>query len=162
MQALRCGVDRSRQAGRAGPDDGDVAVADVVADGPADCGDELRAVRPDRRVPVVTNEDRKPRLVQAMLAEQVASRPAVGGDEAERHVEAGQQFPQLVPCAVIEADDAEQLEGSLGIPGPVGQADADHTVEILLEHPRLGDVRMGLAEDHRLDDRAPRRVVALH
>ena len=134
----------------------------VVTDSPADRGDKLRAVRPDHRVPVVTEQNRQPRLVQAVLPEQAVGRPAVSGDEAEWHVEAGQQLPKLVPGAIIEADDAEQLEGDLGILGPIGQALADDTVEVLLEHPRLGDVRVGLAQGHGLDDRAPRRVITLH
>ena len=88
---------------------------------------------------------------------------AVGGVEVERHVEAGQQLAQLVRAAVLEPpDDVEQLEAGLLILGPLGQELADHAVEILLEHPRLGDVVVGLAQRHGLDDRAARRVVALH
>jgi hypothetical protein len=70
---------------------------------------------------VGVDADAGPAVVAVGSGRERRSRPRRRGrercDEAERHVEAGQQFPQLVPGAVIDADDAEQLEGSLGIPG---------------------------------------------
>ena len=56
----------------------------------------------------------------------------------------------------------EQLEAGFLILGPLGQELADFAVEILFEHPWLGDVIVGLAERHGLDDRAARRIVAFH
>ncbi len=160
-QALGRGVDRGGQAGRAGPDDDDVAVAHVLADRPAHRGDEPGAVRPDRHLAVVPDQDRKPGAVQAVLAEQAAARLAAGIGEPERHVEPGQQVPQLVPGGVLASHHAEQVEGGLGIPGPVGQALADHAVQVLLEHPGLGQVIVGLAQRHGLHDRALRGVVTV-
>jgi hypothetical protein len=55
-----------------------------------------------------------------------------------------------------QPDDVEQLEAGLLILGPLGQERADLAVEILFEHPRLGDVIVGLAERHGPDDRAAR------
>ena len=98
-----------------------------------------------------------------LFGEQVAALLAVGGVEAERHVEAGEQLSQLVRAGVLgQPDDVEQLEAGLLVLGPFGQELADLAVEILFEHPRLGEVIVGLAERHGLDDRAARRVVALH
>ena len=88
---------------------------------------------------------------------------AIGDVEVERHVEAGEQLSHLVGAAVLgQPDDVEQLEAGLLILGPVGQELADFPVEILFKHPRLGEVIIGFAERHGLDDRAARRVVALH
>jgi hypothetical protein len=93
----------------------------------------------------------------------VATLLAVNGEKVERHVEAGEQLPQLVGAAVLElSDDVEQFEAGFLILGPFGEELADDAVEILFEHPRLGDVIVGLAESHGLDDRAAHRVVALH
>ena len=90
-------------------------------------------------------------------------RPGFGGVEVERHVEAGEQLAQLVRAAVLEpSDDVEQVEAGFLIRGPFGEELADFAVEILFEHPRLGEVIVGLAERHGLDDRAAHRVVALH
>lgn len=64
----------------------------------------------------------------------------------ERHVEAGEQLPQVVRAAVLEPpDDVEQVEAGRLVLGPVGQELADFTVEILLEHPGLAQVVVGLA-----------------
>ncbi len=120
------------------------------------------ARRLDHRVAVVADHDRQARRVQALLFEQLAAGLGVGAVKLERHAEAGKQLPQLVGAAVVErSDDAEQLEAGFLVLGPVGQEPADRAVKILFEHPRLGEVVIGLAQRHGLDDRAARRVVAL-
>ena len=63
---------------------------------------------------------------------------AVYGEKVERHVEVGEQLPQLVGAAVLElSDDVEQFEAGFLILGPFGEELAENTVEILFEHPRL-------------------------
>jgi hypothetical protein len=83
--------------------------------------------------------------------------------EVELHVEAGEHISQLMCAAVLQPpDDVEQLEADLLVLRPFGEELADGPVEIKFQYPRLGDVVVGLAERHGLDDRAARRVVALH
>ena len=66
--------------------------------------------------------------------------------ETKRHVEPGQHISQLVRGAVHGTpDNAEQLKASLLILSPFGQEPAHFAVEILLQHPRLADVKVGLA-----------------
>jgi hypothetical protein len=58
---------------------------------------------------------------------------AVGGGEAERHIEADEQLAQFVGVSVLEAaDDVEQVEDGVLGPGPLGQERTDGQVEILL------------------------------
>ena len=98
-----------------------------------------------------------------MVSQQAAARRGIGRVEPERHVEAGEQLAQVVRAVVLEPpDNTEQLESGLLVLGPVGQELADLAVEILLEHPGLAEVVVSLAQRHGPDDRASRRVVALH
>ena len=162
-KALGCGVDRCGETGRPGADDHHIAFVDVVVHAPAGSLDELAGCRLDHRVAVMTNHHRQVRRVEAPEFENAAARRAVGAIEAERNVEAGEHLAQLARAAMIgTSDDAEQVEAGLLVLRPFGQELADHAVEILLEHPWLGDVIVGLPECHCLDDRAVNRVVALY
>ena len=88
---------------------------------------------------------------------QATARFAAGVMKVERHVEAGEQLPQLMGFAVLEpAYDVEQLEAGLLVLGPFSEELADLALQVLLEHPRLGEVVVGLAERHGADDRASR------
>ena len=117
----------------------------------------------DHRVAVVADHHRQPRRVKAPAFEHAAARRGVGAVEAERNVEAGEHVTKFARAAMIVAsDDVEQVEAGLLVLRPLGQELTDHAVEILLEHPWLGDVIVGFAQRHSLDNRAASRVVALY
>jgi hypothetical protein len=162
LQALRGAVDGGGQARRARPGDQHVALAQVAVDAAADGLDDLRPGGLDERVVVVADQHRQPRPVQPGARQQPAARITVGGAEVERHAEPGQQLAQLVRAAVmLAADDPEQVEARLLVLGPVGEELAHQAVQDLLQHPRLHDVVVGLAQRHGLDDGAAHRIVAL-
>ena len=126
LQAFGCGIDGGGQARRSRSHDDDIARADVGADAPAGRLDNLGERRLGQRVVVVADHDRQPRCVQAVVLQQPAALLAVGGVEAERHVEPGEQLPQFVRAAVLgPADDAEQIESGFLVLGPVSQELAD-------------------------------------
>ncbi len=82
--------------------------------------------------------------------------------KVERHVEPREQVSQLVRAAPLRlTHDVEQVKSQLLILGPARQELSHHPVQILLKHPRLGDVIVRLAEGHGFDDRAAGRVVTL-
>ena len=162
-EALGCGIDPRGQAGWPRPDDDEITGVDVVTGISADRLDDLGGRRLDHRVAVVADHDGQARRVQALVIKQAAARRGVSGVEVERHVETGEQFPQLMRTGVLELpDDVEQVEAGFLVLGPVGQELTDFTVQILLEHPWLAEVVVSLAQRHGPDDRAARRVVALH
>jgi hypothetical protein len=124
-------VDGGGEPGRPGPDDGDVALAEVGPGAAADRLDEPGRRGLHHRVAVVPDHDRQPALLQAPALEEGTARPAGRGHEAERHVEPDEQFAQLVRGAAGEvADDGEQVEAGFLVLGPVGQELADLAVQV--------------------------------